>query len=68
MDRQQFYFLYANLNSIAELGLREAVIDALAEPVAEPAVENLSQDEPTPPRNGCASAWMNTTDVSMLSR
>lgn len=45
MDRQQFYFLYANLNSIAELGLREAVIDALAEPVAEPAVENLSQDE-----------------------
>lgn len=45
MDRQQFYFLYANLNSIAELGLREAVIDALAEPVAEPAVESLSQDE-----------------------
>jgi hypothetical protein len=45
MDRQQFYFLYANLNSIAELGLREALIDALAEPVAEPAVENLSQDE-----------------------
>jgi hypothetical protein len=45
MERQRFYFLYVNLNSLAELALRQLAAKILAQPLAGGVPETLSEAE-----------------------
>lgn len=65
MERREFYFLYANLNSIAELALRQATAEALAhsgEASAPSADEELTPDE----RDARVLAGFENLDFSAL--
>lgn len=45
MQRERFYFLYVNLNSLAELGLRQMAEQMLAQPVETGPIEELTEEE-----------------------
>lgn len=62
MERERFYFLYVNLNSLAELGLRQMAEQLLAEPVDTGPVEELTEEE----RDARMLASFENLDLSAL--
>lgn len=62
MERQSFYFLYVNLNSLAELALQQLAAQILAQPQAPGELENLSDEE----REARVLASFENLDLSAL--
>lgn len=46
MERREFYFLYINLSSLAELALRQLAARVLAQPAGHPAMDESFDDGP----------------------
>jgi hypothetical protein len=62
MDRQSFYFLYVNLNSLAELALQQLAANILAQTPQPGPQENLSDEE----RDARVLASFENIDLSAL--
>lgn len=62
MERQSFYFLYVNLNSLAELALQQLAATILAQTPAVDSLENLSEAE----RDARVLASFENIDLSAL--
>jgi hypothetical protein len=62
MDRQSFYFLYVNLNSLAELALQQLAAKILTQTPQSDPLENLSDEE----REARVLASFENIDLSAL--